>query len=257
MSDFKTKLDTYREAVEFLKKDPNNYPYRVRVGNQMRHTQLTQALPKLFTAVREALTEVSYGFIPVGSAADTKTWTTIATEEVRNSVFVDSLKIYRDLAIERIWASMAPHLRVFDSTQFAILDDELRSYMAKFFVDDVKFPDWRVMPPVKTREDLVQTVRNVIETQYGYDYRARVTATDLANAVTETVLSAKAATIAVILQGVQSEDEGRNLANLVFPTGRYSLIAIGSLPSGDKELRELVLSNVKQIQTQLKAAKKP
>lgn len=252
MSDFKAKLDAYREAVEFLKRDPNNYPYRVRVGNQMRHTQLSQALPNLFEAVRGTLADITYGFISFGPGSEA--WSKIAYEEIRNSILVDSLKLYKDLAVERIWASMAPSLRIFDNTQYSILDDELRGYMAKYFVDDIRFPDWRPIPPVKRREDLAQTVRDVIETQYGYDFRARVTSTAIVNEVAETE-GIKGTTIAVILQGVQSENEGRSLANLVFPTGRYSLIAAGELPTGEKELRELVLSNVKQIQTQLKAKK--
>ncbi len=255
MNDLKAKIALYREAVEFLKKDPNQVAYNVRAGWQTRYNQYQQRLPELFAAVTEGIQEVAFGLLPVGPTEATDKWAEIADEEVSNSVRVDSLKLYKELAGERLWASMGSQRRVFDSTQFAIVDDELRAIMARYHYDDVKYADYSVTPFLTKREDMVPRIKSILESQFGFEYRTVV----LKGSITDAVLANPdlgLKTVVVIVTGTDAND-ATGLAPTVFKPGRFTTTGLTEefTKLSEKEIRQRVLADVKEAQARLKAQK--
>jgi len=256
MNDLKSSLAAYNEAVEFLKKDPNNFPYAVRTGHQVRYNQYQQSLPALYKSVEEALLAVAYGFLPVGPAASVKAWLTAAAEEVSNSLSVDSMKLYKDLDSERLWASMGVMRRVFDSTQFAILDDELRTYLSKYHFDDVRYADYRVLPFLTDRNQVVGMVQNILETQFGLAYRTAV----LRGSIVDAAIAdpdLKTTSVVVLVDGVPTATDAVAIASLVFQPNRFSIVPVTEdfAALSAKEIRQRVLTDVKEAQKRLKSIK--
>lgn len=255
MPDLKTSLASYREAVEFLKKDPNSTPWNMRAGWQTRYNQYQQALPELYKAVQAGVLEVAFGLLPVGPVEATQKWAEVADEEVANAVKVDSLKLYKDLATERLWASMGTARRVFDSTQFAIIEDDLRSYMAKYHFDEVRYPDYLVLPHLTDRSGMAPLIQKIIEGQFNFEYRSVVLRGDITDAVIANP-DMKLTTIVAIVTGTTMNDSV-GLAPTVFKPGRYTTTGLTEafLGLSEKEIRQRVLADVKEAQTKLKSQK--